>query len=420
MAVVKFLQLADLHLGKGFGWLPGEGAADRRHEQRRAVEAAVRTAVERGAHALLVPGDVFDAEAVDSETLAWAVHEAFALPGCPPVFIAPGNHDPCSDTSHYWNPALLRARGWAWPAHVHVFDSGDWTMRLLPGLEGVRIWGRCFVRGVPSAERPLAAERIGGVTRGALDVAVFHGSREGSCPPAQKMVSPFSDVEILAAPFDYLAVGHYHAPSTFTLDDTVRMAYPGPPIALAECETGRHGVLEVRIRYGEGVPARAEVEPIELDRRQVFALHADVTGCTSVDQVDRRIGRAIDQAGASELDIVTVDMGGRLTRGVHWTAPGPELRRRVFHLRVTQRGVRPDYDLDALRASTGGSTEERFARTLLQQLDATTDATERAEIEGALYYGLDAFRLHEVTPAYEALEQPLPAAGGALGEGDAA
>ena len=126
MAVIRFLQVSDFHLGRPFGWLPPERRADRRHDQRRALDLAVRQAIERGAHAILVPGDLFDLDYVDADTLAFAVH-AFGVNGCPPVFIAPGNHDPCSNTSPYWNPALLKARGFAWPAHVHVFDSPDWS-----------------------------------------------------------------------------------------------------------------------------------------------------------------------------------------------------------------------------------------------------------------------------------------------------
>src|SRR5438128_145501 len=123
MAVVTFLQLGDLHLGRAFGGLPAERRRERRQDQRHAIASGVRAAIERGAAAILVPGDVFDAEAVDADTLAWAVHDAFGLTGCPPVYIAPGNHDPSSDASHYWNPALLAARGWSWPAHVHVFNQ---------------------------------------------------------------------------------------------------------------------------------------------------------------------------------------------------------------------------------------------------------------------------------------------------------
>ncbi len=410
MAVVTFLQLGDLHLGRTFGSLPRERRTERRHDQRRAIESGVRAAIERGAAAILVPGDVFDAECVEADTLAWAVHDAFALAGCPPVYIAPGNHDPCSEASHYWNARRLAARGWSWPGHVHVFDHPAWQAVPLPGHPGVQVWGRCFAAGTPVHERPLASELVAGCARGELDVAVFHGSRERVCPPGQKLVAPFSDDEALASPFHYLAAGHYHTPSRLEADGAVRLAYAGAPVALEFQETGRHGALEVRITYGQGAPARAETALIELDRRQVFAVEADVTGCTSVDQIERRIVRALDQAGASEMDLAVAALHGRITRGVRWSGPSSELARRLFALRVDLSDVRPDYDLEGLRHSGGGSTEERFARAMIGALDAAADPAERAEIERALYYGLDAFRLHEVTPAYEEVAAPAAAA----------
>jgi DNA repair protein SbcD/Mre11 len=411
MTVVKFLQVSDLHLGRPFHWLPRERRAERRFDQRRAVEGAVRQAIERGVDALLVPGDVFDLECVDADTLAYAVHDAFDVAGCPPVFIAPGNHDPASDTSHYWNPALLKARGWAWPAHVHVFTTPEWSSAPLPNRPGVHVWGRCFVTSMPAAARPLAADAVAAAratieaARGdgeSLDVALFHGSREGFCPPGQALAAPFSDAEALTSPFAYLAVGHYHTPSQLASAHGVQLAYAGAPIALDVSETGAHGACEVRIETGAGT-ARTTVELVELDRRRVFDLTADVGGATSADQVDRRVLKALDQAGVSEQDIVTVRLVGRLTRGVRYAAPGPDLRGRTFFLRVDSARLRPDYDLETLRRAESGTTEERFARTLIERMDATTDPAARAEIESALYYGLDAFRLQEVVPAYEEL-----------------
>lgn len=413
MAVVKFLQISDLHLGRPFGWLPRERRADRRSDQRRAVESAVRHAIERSVDAILLPGDLFDAEGVDADTLAYAVHDAFGATGCPPVFIAPGNHDPSSATSHYWNPALLRARGWAWPAQVHVFTAPSWSSVPLATRPEVQIWGRSFMTGMASVDRPLAD---GGLAQPRADieaargrgpgaqVAVFHGSRENFCPPGQALAAPFSDDEALRSPFDYLAVGHYHTPSRLEVDGAVRLAYGGAPVALDLGEIGAHGACEVRLQFGEGA-TRAEVEFIELDKRRVHDLPADVSGATSVEQVDRRVAKALDQAGASEQDIVTVRLTGRLTRGVRYAAPGPDLRARTFHLRIDSSRVRPDYDLASMRVSESGTTEERFARMMLERLDATTDPAERGLIEAALYYGLDAFRLHETVPAYEEMAE---------------
>jgi hypothetical protein len=146
-----------------------------------------------------------------------------------------------------------------------------------------------------------------------------------------------------------------------------------------------------------------ETEFIELDRRRVFDLSVDVTGATAAEQVDRRILRALDQAGAGDPDILVVRLTGRLLRGVRYAAPGPELRPRAFHVRLDARAVRPDYDLAPLRTGEAVTTEDRFARTLLERMDAEPDPARRADLEAALFYGLDAFRLHEVVPAYEEL-----------------
>jgi DNA repair exonuclease SbcCD nuclease subunit len=407
---VRFLQVSDLHLGAPFRWLPPARREERRRDQQRALEAAVSLAIERRADAILFAGDLFDREPVDAETLAFAVH-AFAPAGCPPVFVAPGNHDPYSSTSPYWNPRLLAARGWAWPDHVHVFADSIWRARALPG-HPVRVWGRCFTSNAVTNERPLEASLLAEASAhesGSLEVAVFHGSLEGHLPPGQVTTAPFSEDEAREAPFVYMAVGHYHALSR--LDDRgphapfagVRLAYAGSAIALETGELGAHGALEVRIEHGHGKPA-VEIEAIPLDRRRMHAVEVDVTGASGPTEIERRIAVALDVARIANEDVVTVRLAGRLMRGVRFIGVGPELEERVFHLRLDRRGLRPDYDLDALRQARGGTTEERFARALLERLENEPDPDRRRTLESALYYGLDAFRLRDVAPVWEEIE----------------
>lgn len=422
MAVATFLQISDLHLGRPFHWLPTERRAERRADQRRALERAVREAIERGVHAILVPGDLFDADSVDADTLTFAL-DAFRVAGCPPVFIAPGNHDPWSDASPLWSPRVLAARGWSWPDHVHVFTRAAWQPRPLPGHEEVHVWGRAFLGSTAATDRPLAEGSIilpASADAKGLDLCVFHGSLEGACPPAQKVTGPFSEKEITHSPFGYHAVGHYHAPARIehgrgaetstssrgtsgVASAGVRLAYAGSAVGLDLTETGAHGALEVRIEYGRRLPF-VEVQPVELDPRKTWSLECPVNGAASAEQVDRRIGRALDEAGVQERDLVHVRVTGRILKGVRWSGAGAELAARAFHLRLDTRGVRPDYDLDAFRAGDGATTEERFAKTLLERMEAAESPEERADLERALYYGLDAFRLREVVPAYEELD----------------
>jgi exonuclease SbcD len=406
MAVARFLQISDLHLGAPFGWLPSARRAERRRDQRQALERAVSQAIERGVHAILIPGDLFDHEGVDADSLAFALH-AFKVAGCPPVFIAPGNHDPFSNTSVYWSPRLLKARGLAWPGHVHVFTSAGWTGAPVPGLEEVHVWGRCFTPSVESAERPLAAAALGEVGAQAgkgIHVALFHGSREGRCPPGQKVTAPFGDAEAQASPFTYLAVGHYHAASRLDAHDAkargTRLAYAGSAVALGLSEIGLHGALEVKIDDSDGAPF-VEMDFVQLDDRTVHEVETDIGAAGSAEEVDRRIAGALDQAGAGASDLATVRLSGRLAMGVRYAGPGADLDARLFHLRVDLRNVRPDYDLEAYRRSEGATTEERFARAILERLDAEKNPRERAILQSALYYGLDAFRLREVVPGYE-------------------
>lgn len=409
MALARFLQISDLHLGRPFAWLPADRREERRRDQQRALESAVHQAMERGVNALLIPGDLFDSPVVDAGLLTFAV-KTFAISGCPPVFIAPGNHDPASTTNAAWSPRLLQARGISWPEHVHIFDTPHWTAQAVPRLSGVRVWGRCFTANVESTERPLAPEMLNGVTGTdpmGFEIALFHGSREGQCPPSQKMTAPFSDEEVARSPFVYHAVGHYHTISRIEqpLSEGVksagaRLMYAGSAVALDHTEVGLHGALEIRIEYGHRLPF-IEAEPIELDRRRVHDLSVEVSGAVSADQVDRRILKALDVAGVSEADLVQVRLSGRLDAGVRWSQPGHDLRTRAFHLRFDASGLRPDHDLAAYRNGEGRTTEERFARQLLAEIDAETNPEQRAAMERALYYGLDAFRLREVVPVWD-------------------
>jgi exonuclease SbcD len=405
VGLVRLLQVSDLHLGRPFGWLPTERREERRREQRQALERCVTEAIERGAHAILVAGDLFDEEGVDADTLAFAL-EAFHLTGCPPVFIAPGNHDPYSPRSLFWNPQLLRARGRQWPEHVTIFTDTRWKAEALN--DEVRVWGRCYVSKTSDTERPLTAKALTEVKveKQRVEIALFHGSREGHVPPGQTTVAPFSDQEALASPFTYLAAGHYHAAGRLAAPQGpvagVRLAYAGSAIALDTTESGAHGALEVRIEYGLRQPF-VEIEFVPLDTRQAFDLEVDVTGCSSAERVDRRIEKALGEASVGERDIVTVRLTGRIARDVRYE-PSRDLLKRAFHLKLDRRKVRPDYPLDSYRERAANTTDERFARVMLERIEAAKDPGEKAKLERALYYGLDAFQLREVVPAHEELE----------------
>jgi DNA repair exonuclease SbcCD nuclease subunit len=361
--------------------------------------------VARRVDAVLVPGDLFDGEEADGETVNRAV-ECVRVAGCPPVFIAPGNHDCYSRANTYYDNAKLAARGQAtWPDHVIVFRTPEFVPAEIPGRPEARVWGRCVDANVESDERVLA--RTPRLAPGALNVLLLHGSRDGFRPPGKKLTAPFSDAELLAAGFDYTALGHYHQASEVRdARDRVRAAYAGSPAALDRDETGAHGALWVRLTVDPAGDAEArvvgvETEPVAVDPRRLLAVTADLSGAGSREAARGRVLAALAAAGASPRDLVTARLTGRVRPGVDVVPRAAEFAERVWHLAVDASELRPEYDLEAYRRGEPRTTEERFARSFLAEIEDERDPERRAALEAALYYGLDALKQGSVAPRYE-------------------
>ena len=91
--MIRLLHAADFHLDSAFSALPPERAAERRLEQRFALQALSALCRERGCDAVLLSGDLFDSALTADSTVDF-VRKALAKIPEIYVFISPGNHDP--------------------------------------------------------------------------------------------------------------------------------------------------------------------------------------------------------------------------------------------------------------------------------------------------------------------------------------
>lgn len=400
MTEFKFLQLSDLHLGRPFTWLPAAIAEKRRADQRELLWRAVKLAIDRKLGAILIVGDLFDGEVADRETVGRAI-ECVSQEGCPPVFIAPGNHDCFSRSTFYYDNRRLAAAGQApWPAHVSIFGSPRFEAVKVPGRDDVTVWGRCVHENVDSSERVLAEDKPA-LEAGRLHLLMVHGSRDGSLPPGKRVTAPFNDEELLAWGADYAALGHYHRPAKILDGEgVVRAAYAGSPIALAIDETGPRHVQVVTVEHN-GLHRRVELEPLELDRRRLHRLEVSAAGVSSPEGLKTRIDEALETALVGKDDLVIVTLTGRTRPGLDLRPKADDEAARWFWLKIDASGLRPDYDLSIYRRGEPRTTEERFARSLLDEMDQTSDPARKRVLEAALYYGLDALKLGDVAPRYE-------------------
>ena len=395
-----FLQLSDVHLGRPFTWLPPALAEKRRADQRDLLWRAVKLAIDRKLGAILIAGDLFDGEVADRETIGRAI-ECVSQDGCPPVFISPGNHDCFSRSTFYYDNKRLAAAGQApWPAHVTIFTTPSFASAQVAGRDDVTIWGRCVHENVDSSERVLIDDRPKLDDHG-LHVLMLHGSRDGSLPPGKRLTAPFDDAELLAWGADYAALGHYHRPAVIKDDEgVVRASYSGSPLALALDETGPRHVQVVTVERNS-LHRRVEIEPLELDRRRLHRVEVDVTGLGSPDGLAAKIQETLETSLVGKDDLAVVTLTGRSRPGVDLITGLETDTQKQFWLRVDASGIRPAYDLTIYRRGDARTTEERFARSLLAEIDDEKDPERKRLLEAALYYGLDALKLGDVAPRYE-------------------
>ena len=232
MTRLRFLHLADLHLGKqmnDLSLLP---------DQEAVLRQIVSIADDEKADAVLIAGDVYQRSSPQAE--AMALFDAFVsrlVSGGRKVFVISGNHDSAPRISYF--SSLIRASG------VYVSEAFDGRMQsvTLRDRDGeIVVWMLPFLR--PSqVKRRLPEEKIAtyqDAVEAVLRRTVIDSSKRNILLCHQFITgSETSDSEERAVggldnidasvfdAFDYVALGHIHKPQRI-LRDTLR--YAGSPL----------------------------------------------------------------------------------------------------------------------------------------------------------------------------------------------
>ncbi len=406
-----FLQMSDIHLDSPLGSkrlaLSPAKRLERKGEILKAMLKGFTLAKERNLDAIIIPGDVWDSEAVTSQTINRVIEASEEIPHIP-IIIAPGNHDYYSTDSLY-NQTVLKARAMRlWPANVQIITSPTFVKLGHPGREDVSFTGSAFLNNVPVTSRLLAGD-CPKDNHALYNILLFHGSLDGyNGQDAQrpgKHTAPFSAQELEQLDFSWCAVGHYH--DYFEIrakgNDRLLGAYSGCLVGRGLDEPGPHYALIGELSLGAGNQVECKLERHELDQRKIIALTLNISGMTSTQVLDA-ISNLLSKCGArTQQDIVYLILEGKYAHGGQPTYVEPRFRDFFWHFVVEDR-TRPDYLSQSYDPRT---TEGKFIDALLQLrrhaeladagMDSTSgDYTSAQVIDDALYYGLDALKQNKV------------------------
>ncbi|MCF7810170.1 DNA repair exonuclease [bacterium] len=397
---IKFLHLADLHLGRSFLGgklkLPYEKARKRVRDQQDALIKAIEIAQNEKVDLILIAGDLYEEEGLTGAIVAF-MFEVLGNAGIP-VVISPGNHDYYSVSSHYSNEITQVTAGRRWPDNVTIVNSYDFTHLELSELPSVVITGIAY-----HSNQSVKTKKLREIIKppdAEIQICIFHGSREGFHTEGKLITMPFSDAELLAQPYSYTALGHYHNHSTLK-DKTgkIRAAYPGSPIALSASETGIHGGLLGTI-HADGMQD-SDLEHIELDPRRNHRINLDITGISHIQALEAKISEALQKKDVRKQDMALVNLSGSFPQGSRIEFDEDFLNDSCFQLTIDTSSVQPEWCLDEIDDLKKITTEGAFSTRLMELIstaEARGDEYQVIKLRNALFYGLDALNGRQIMP----------------------
>jgi len=198
--LIKLLHTADWQIGKQYGQFDTDEAALLAEARFAVVERLAQLAVAHDVDAVLVAGDVFDAQGVADKTIHRLFNSMAAFSG--PWVLIPGNHDAGLAESVWTRAARLNAV----PPNAHVCLRPE--PLLLPSLGLAILPAPLTQRHTHNdlTEWFAAAQ----VPPGLFRVGLAHGSVQGILAEDIDSSNPIAAARAEQAALDYLALGDWH------------------------------------------------------------------------------------------------------------------------------------------------------------------------------------------------------------------
>lgn len=289
-ALPLFLHSADWQIGRQFLTLQHDNAAPLAEARVGSVERLADMARQRHADAVLVAGDVFDAQTVSDRTIRRLFNALEGFDG--PWLMISGNHDAALAESVWTRAQRLHAV----PPNVHLLMQPEVFLLEHAGT---------VILPAPLTQRhtygDLTAWFDGAQTpEGLFRVGMAHGSVQGLLAEDIDATNPIAPHRPDTARLDYLALGDWHGCRIVH----PRMAYSGTPEPDRFKDNGAGQALWVELVEPGGNPKITPVSTAQyrwISWQSALQVHSDLdallarlAGLGSADVVDLCVAGAID------------------------------------------------------------------------------------------------------------------------------
>lgn len=296
---IRFVHTADWQLGMTRRYLGTEAQARFSQARVDAIRSIGAVAQDEGAAFIVVAGDVFETNQVETRTVRRTL-EALSEVSMP-VYLLPGNHDPLDAGSVYRSPTFENKR----PANVFVLD--DSSPRV--PTAGVEVVGAPWMTKQAlhdPVEAAIAALEPSPIVHRVL---VAHGAVRdvlgGGGPSAidvDKAEAAIADQRI-----SYLALGDRH--STTGLGTSGRIYYSGSPEPTAYDEVDAGNVLVVEL----GSKGECTVRPRRVAAWRFVTNSFELDGQPDVEA----LGRWLDSQADKEKCVARLTLTGTISLSVN-------------------------------------------------------------------------------------------------------
>ncbi|GGY63178.1 metallophosphoesterase family protein [Marinobacter zhanjiangensis] len=293
----RFLHTADWQMGRSYSRFEAEDAAALVEARFQAIEKLAGLANEYECDAVLVAGDVFDAQTVSDRTIRRVFNATRGFSG--PWVMLSGNHDAALVESVWTRARRLEAV----PGNVHL--------ALEPGVIELEQAGLAVLC-APLTQRHTYSDLTEPFNsletpEGLVRVGLAHGGVQGLLSEDIDATNPIAPERSEVARLDYLALGDWHG--TKRIDERTWYSGTPEPERFRNNEAGQALVVDIA-----GSGEKPEVTPIRTGRyqwhqwRETLAVESDLAQLLERLQalpessvIDLRLEGSVTLAGEEKL-----------------------------------------------------------------------------------------------------------------------